>query len=118
MAIDAAVVGAGIVGLSTALHLAERGAGRIIVYERAGIGAGASGVQPGGVRQQWSTRLNCAMARDSLAFYSQLRERLQPRVDPGSAPAATSSWRTSQPRWSVSAATSRCRTTPACRRGC
>ena len=82
MAIDAAVVGAGIVGLSTALHLAERGAGRIIVYERAGIGAGASGVQPGGVRQQWSTRLNCAMARDSLAFYSQLRERLQPQGRP------------------------------------
>jgi glycine/D-amino acid oxidase-like deaminating enzyme len=53
------------------------------VYERDGIGAGASGVQPGGVRQQWSTRLNCLMARDSVAFYSQLEERLSPRVDPG-----------------------------------
>jgi sarcosine oxidase subunit beta len=53
------------------------------VYEREGIGAGASGVQPGGVRQQWSTRLNCLMARDSLAFVAQLGERLSPRVDPG-----------------------------------
>jgi sarcosine oxidase subunit beta len=83
---DIAIVGAGITGLSIAFHLAERDVGSIVVYERAGIGAGASGVQPGGVRQQWSTRLNCLMARDSLAFYSQLEERLSPRVDPGFRP--------------------------------
>jgi sarcosine oxidase subunit beta len=83
---DIAIVGAGITGLSAAFHLAERDVGTIVVYERAGIGAGASGVQPGGVRQQWSTRLNCRMARDSLAFYSQLEERLSPRVDPGFRP--------------------------------
>jgi sarcosine oxidase subunit beta len=53
------------------------------VYEREGIGAGASGLQPGGVRQQWGTRLNCVMARDSLAFYAQVAERLRPRLDPG-----------------------------------
>ena len=83
MTSDIAIVGAGITGLSVAFHLAERGVGSIVVYEREGIGAGASGVQPGGVRQQWSTRLNCLMARDSLAFYAQLGERLRPRVDPG-----------------------------------
>jgi sarcosine oxidase subunit beta len=83
---DVAIVGAGITGLSIAFHLAERGAGRVVVYEREGIGAGASGVQPGGVRQQWSTRLNCLMARDSLAFYRQLGERLEPRIDPGWSP--------------------------------
>jgi sarcosine oxidase subunit beta len=83
---DIAIVGAGITGLSIAFHLAERDVGSIVVYERDGIGAGASGVQPGGVRQQWSTRLNCLMARDSLAFYSQLEERLSPRVNPGFRP--------------------------------
>jgi sarcosine oxidase subunit beta len=80
---DIAIVGAGITGLSIAFHLAERGAGRIVVYEREGIGAGASGVQPGGLRQQWGTRLNCLMARDSLAFYRQLPERLESGLDPG-----------------------------------
>jgi sarcosine oxidase, subunit beta len=79
---DIAIVGAGITGLSVAFHLAERDVGSIVVYERTGIGAGASGVQPGGVRQQWSTRPNCLMARDSLAFYATLEERLRPRVDP------------------------------------
>jgi sarcosine oxidase subunit beta len=79
---DVAIVGAGITGLSVAFHLAERGIGRIVVYEREGIGAGASGVQPGGVRQQWSTRVNCLLVRDSLAFYAQLGDRLRPCVDP------------------------------------
>jgi sarcosine oxidase subunit beta len=80
---DVAIVGAGITGLSIAFHLVERGVGRVVVYDREGIGAGASGVQPGGVRQQWGTRLNCLMARDSLAFYRRLPERLGSRVDPG-----------------------------------
>jgi sarcosine oxidase, subunit beta len=83
---DVAIVGAGVVGLSVAFRLAERGAGRIVVYEREGIGSGASGVQPGGVRQQWSTWVNCRMARDSLAFWAESRERLGARVDPGFQP--------------------------------
>ena len=80
---DVAIVGAGITGLSIAWHLAEREAGRIVVYEREGVGAGASGVQPGGVRQQWSTRLSCVLARDSLAFYREIGHRLESRIDPG-----------------------------------
>jgi sarcosine oxidase subunit beta len=63
-----AVVGAGIIGLSAALHLLERGF-NVTLYERSGIGAGASGIQPGGVRQQWGTRANCLMAKESFAFY-------------------------------------------------
>jgi sarcosine oxidase subunit beta len=79
---EVAIVGAGITGLSAAWHLLERGERSVAVYEREGVGAGASGVQPGGVRQQWGTRLNIAMARASLAFYRELAERLEPRADP------------------------------------
>src|SRR5438093_7729338 len=79
---DVVVVGAGIVGLSIAFHLGQRGAS-VRVLERAGIGAGASGVQPGGVRQQWGTRVNCLLARESMRFYADARELLRMRVDPG-----------------------------------
>jgi sarcosine oxidase, subunit beta len=79
---DVVVVGAGIVGLSIAFHLVQRGAS-VTVFDRAGIGAGASGVQPGGVRQQWGTRVNCLLARESMGFYADAREQLSMRVDPG-----------------------------------
>jgi sarcosine oxidase subunit beta len=79
---EIAIVGAGITGLSVAWHLLERGERSVAIYEREGIGAGASGVQTGGVRQQWGTRPNVAMARASLAFYRDLAARLEPRVDP------------------------------------
>src|SRR6266508_4183324 len=79
---DIAVVGAGVVGLSIAFHLTQRGAS-VKVFDRAGIGAGASGVQPGGVRQQWGTRVNCLLARESMHFYADARELLRMQVDPG-----------------------------------
>jgi sarcosine oxidase, subunit beta len=80
--VDVAVVGAGVTGLSLAYHLASRGAGRVAVYERTGIAAEASGVQPGGVRRQWGTEINCVMARESYAFYRGVKERLGARFDP------------------------------------
>ena len=79
---DVVVVGAGVVGLSIALQLSQRGAS-VTVLDRVGIGAGASGVQPGGVRQQWGTRVNCLLARESMRFYADARELLSMRVDPG-----------------------------------
>src|SRR5438128_6430764 len=79
---DVIVVGAGVVGLSVAFHLSERGAD-VVVVERSGIGAGASGVQPGGIRQQWGTRVNCSLARESMRFYAHAGELLRMRVDPG-----------------------------------
>jgi sarcosine oxidase subunit beta len=69
------VVGAGITGLSIALHLAEQGAHPLVI-EREGVAAGATGLQPGGVRQQFSTRVNCVLGRESLQVYRSLAERL------------------------------------------
>ena len=70
------------IGLAVARELGRRGA-RVTVYERTGIAAGASGVQPGGVRQQWGTRIACRLARESAAFYSQAEEQLESPVPLG-----------------------------------
>jgi sarcosine oxidase, subunit beta len=80
--LDVAVVGAGVVGLAIARELSGRGA-RAAVFERSGIGAGASGVQPGGVRQQWGTQIACRLARESAAFYAQADEQLDSLVPLG-----------------------------------
>ncbi len=79
--VGVAVVGAGVTGLSIAHALVAAGVGPVRVYERSGIAAGASGVQPGGVRHQWSTRLNCLLVLESAAFYRELGDRLD-IVDP------------------------------------
>jgi len=80
--LDVAVVGAGVVGLAIARELSARGL-RVAVFERVGIGAGASGVQPGGVRQQWGTPVACRLARESAAFYAEADERLDATVPLG-----------------------------------
>lgn len=79
---DVAIVGAGVTGLSVAWHLRERGLTPLVV-EQSGIAAGTSGVQPGGVRQQWGTRVNCLLARESAAFYREAHERLEAPVELG-----------------------------------
>ena len=77
---EVVIVGAGVTGLSVALHLAERDIGPVRIYERAGVGAGASGVQPGGVRLQWGTELNCRMALEAREFWGEAEARLEPPV--------------------------------------
>lgn len=63
------IVGAGVVGLYTAYHLARAGAGPILVVDRGFLSAGASGRNGGGVRQQWDTADTIALARESVREY-------------------------------------------------
>jgi sarcosine oxidase subunit beta len=77
--VDVSVIGAGVVGLAVARELTFRGP-VVAVLEREGIGAGASGVQPGGVRQQWGTRVACRLARESVAFWREATRRLSSPV--------------------------------------
>jgi sarcosine oxidase subunit beta len=78
---DVTVVGAGITGLAIAHRLREEGIG-VRIVDRAGVGAGASGVQPGGVRRQWATEANCRLAQESYEAYLELGDRLGTRVRP------------------------------------
>jgi sarcosine oxidase subunit beta len=79
---DVVVVGGGVTGVSVALALQERGH-KVVVLERTGVAAGQSGVQPGGVRQQWGTTTACRLARESAAWWQEADERLASPVPLG-----------------------------------
>ncbi len=78
---DVVVVGAGVVGMSIAWHLSDAGV-RCLIVERDAIGCGATNVQAGGVRTQWTAEETCRMALESQAFYRSIDRRLRPRVRP------------------------------------
>ena len=63
------VVGAGIVGLFTAYHLAREGGGPVLVVDRGFLSSGSSGRNGGGVRQQWETRGTVRLAREAVTAY-------------------------------------------------
>ena len=56
---DVVIVGGGIMGMSTAYHLAQRGCRRVVVLERGEMfGLGSTGLNAGGVRHQFSSPVN------------------------------------------------------------
>ena len=63
---DVVVIGAGIMGLAIAHHLAELGVERISVVDRSYLCGGASGRNGGGVRAQWSSEANVRLMQESI----------------------------------------------------
>ena len=64
---DVVVVGGGVVGASTAYHLAVAGAGRVLLLERAdALGTGSTGACAGGFRFQFSSEINVALSQASV----------------------------------------------------
>lgn len=64
-----AIVGGGIVGMFTAVHLARAGSGPIAVFERGFLSSGGSGRNGGGVRQQWETPVTVRLAQEAVAAW-------------------------------------------------
>jgi sarcosine oxidase subunit beta len=64
---DVVVVGGGVVGTSAAYHLADAGAGRVLMLERADhLAAGSTGACAGGFRYQFSSEVNVRLSRASI----------------------------------------------------
>jgi sarcosine oxidase subunit beta len=60
------IVGAGVIGLSIAYHLARRGLTDVVLVDRGYLAEGASGRNGGGIRQQWSTEINIRLMQQSV----------------------------------------------------
>ncbi|HKR02718.1 MAG TPA: FAD-binding oxidoreductase [Pyrinomonadaceae bacterium] len=72
---DVVIIGGGIIGSSIAYHLAEAGCPDILIIEReAEQGLGSTGRATGGVRAQFSTRINVRLSLYSIDFFSRFEE--------------------------------------------
>lgn len=64
---DIVIVGGGVMGASTAFHLAQRGTKNVVLLEREQFfGAGATGRCAGGIRHQFATAINIELSKVSL----------------------------------------------------
>src|SRR6476646_4147500 len=71
---DIIIIGGGVIGTSIAFHLARRHVGRVVLLEKAFLGAGSSGKSGAIIRQHYSNRLTASMARLSLRVFERFDE--------------------------------------------
>ena len=71
---DVLIVGGGVVGFSTAFHLAESGRKKVLLLERDFPAAGATGRCGGGIRAQWSTPGNIRLAQHSISEFENFKD--------------------------------------------
>src|SRR5258708_2603622 len=77
---DVVVIGAGIMGLSIAYHLAERGVTDVTVLDQSYLCGGASGRNGGGVRAQWSSEVNVRLMQDSIRMCREFASKMKINV--------------------------------------
>jgi len=77
---DVVVIGAGIMGLSVAYHLAERGITNVTVIDRGYLCGGASGRNGGGVRAQWSSEANVRLMLESIRMCREFASKMKINV--------------------------------------
>src|SRR5207247_5909919 len=80
IAADVVIVGAGIMGVSVAYHLARRRAGRIVVLERDTVCSGSTALASGGIRHQYANRIGIELTRRSIVTYENFADEFG--VDP------------------------------------
>ncbi|MBB5158615.1 NAD(P)/FAD-dependent oxidoreductase [Saccharopolyspora phatthalungensis] len=74
------IIGGGIVGASIAYNLSIRGYRDVTVIERNLVGEGATARATGGIRHQFSARVNIELVQRSMPFWTEFEERTGSRL--------------------------------------
>ncbi|MGA6168033.1 NAD(P)/FAD-dependent oxidoreductase [Amycolatopsis magusensis] len=74
------IVGGGVIGVSSAFHLAEAGAD-VLLLERGALGAGSTAKAAGGVRSSFTSRVNIELGLRGLAEYERFADRFGQEID-------------------------------------
>lgn len=72
---DVVIIGGGVNGCALAYELSLKGV-KAVVVERKHLASGATGRCGAGIRQQWSSRENAALAIESVRIFERLEEEL------------------------------------------
>lgn len=76
------VIGGGVMGASTAYHLALRGCKDVVLLEKETFfGQGATGRCAGGIRYQFSTEINVRLSQISLPMLDRFEDELDQPID-------------------------------------
>src|SRR5215510_3785443 len=76
------IIGGGVMGASTAYHLAKRGVKDVVMLEReAFFGQGSTGRCAGGIRHQFSTDINIELSIKSIAMLENFEQETGQAVD-------------------------------------
>jgi len=79
---DIIIIGGGVMGASTAYHLAKCGIKDIVLLEKEEFfGTGATGRCAGGVRYQFSTEINVRLSLESLPMIERFKDQIGQDVD-------------------------------------
>lgn len=79
---DVVIIGGGVMGASTAYHLARRGAKNVVLLERESFfGTGATGRCAGGIRHQFSTDVNIQLSIHSIRMLEVFEDEPGQAID-------------------------------------
>ena len=78
---DVVVIGGGIIGLSTAYHLARAGVEGVVLIERGSLGEGSTCKAAGGVRALFSDEINIALGQRSLETFERFAVDFDQEID-------------------------------------
>ena len=78
---EVVVIGGGVMGASTAFHLAEAGVTDVLLLEKDSLACGSTSKSAGGVRAQFSDAVNIALGLRSLPAFEQFAERPGGEID-------------------------------------
>jgi sarcosine oxidase subunit beta len=71
---DVAIIGGGIMGASTAYHLARRGCSSVVILEKDLLAQASTGLSAGGIRQQFSHPANIRLSQEAVRVFERFEE--------------------------------------------